>query len=341
MSPTREETLESASPHPDFAKAAAENAQPPPPANITVPMLRTASNAGKAQYRSSHLAPPAGLREWKIEIPTRDGSAIPALVYEPTGEAVSERPILLFFHGGGWCIGNRFDDFQANRVIAVENDIIVVSVDYRLAPEYPFPTAVYDGLDALQWVAANAHKIHKSASPSKGLIVGGTSAGGNIANAVVHLNREQSSISPVTGQFLSVPPLLPAHLVPEKYKDDFISNEQNKDTMFPPPKLLEIFAGAYNPDSNSPLFSPFSPSANYQGLPPTYIQACGVDVIRDDALIYERVLREEHHIATRVNLYSGLPHHFWEFFPQLTEAVEKRTKDTVAGISWLLVKGGM
>ncbi|EMR86014.1 putative lipase 2 protein [Botrytis cinerea BcDW1] len=315
MAPTREETLESASPHPDFAKAAAENAQPPPPANITVPMLRTASNAGKAQYRSSHLAPPAGLREWEIEIPTRDGSAIPALVYEPTGEAVSERPILLFFHGGGWCIGNRFDDFQANRVIAVENDIIVV--------------------------AANAHKIHKSASPSKGLIVGGTSAGGNIANAVVHLNREQSSISPVTGQFLSVPPLLPAHLVPKKYKDDFISNEQNKDTMFPPPKLLEIFAGAYNPDSNSPLFSPFSPSANYQGLPPTYIQACGVDVIRDDALIYERVLREEHHIATRVNLYSGLPHHFWEFFPQLTEAVEKRTKDTVAGISWLLVKGDM
>lgn len=66
-----------------------------------------------------------------------------------------------------------------------------------------------------------------------------------------------------------------------------------------------------------------------------------MDVIRDDALIYERVLREEHHIATRVNLYSGLPHHFWEFFPQLTEAVEKRTKDTVAGIIWLLVKGDM
>lgn len=134
-------------------QAAAENAQPPPPANITVPMLRTASNAGKAQHRSSHLAPPTGLREWDIKIPTRDGSAIPALVYGPTVEAVSERPILLFFHGGGWCIGNRFDDFQANRAIAVENDIIVISVDYRLAPEHPFPTAVYDGLDALQWVS--------------------------------------------------------------------------------------------------------------------------------------------------------------------------------------------
>ncbi|TGO17555.1 hypothetical protein BTUL_0016g00180 [Botrytis tulipae] len=316
MAPTRTEILKSASPHPDFAKAAAENAQPPPPANnITIPTLRTASNAGKAQHRSSHVAPPTGLREWEIEIPTRDGSAIPALVYGPTDEAVGERPILLFFHGGGWGIGNRFDDFQANRSIAVENDIIVVAV--------------------------NAHKIHKSGSPSKGLIVGGISAGGNIANAVVHLNCEQSSTAPVTGQFLSVPPLLPAHLVPEKYKDDFISNEQNKDTMVPPPKLLEMFTGAYNPDSNSALFSPFSPSAGYQGLPPTYIQACGVDVVRDDALIYERVLREEHHIATRVDLCSGLPHHFCEFFPQLTEAVEKRTKDTVAGITWLLVKDDM
>ncbi|KAF7952279.1 uncharacterized protein EAE97_001776 [Botrytis byssoidea] len=111
--------------------------------------------------------------------------------------------------------------------------------------------------------------------------------------------------------------------------------------MVPPPKLLEMFTGAYKPDSNSPLFPPFSPSAGYQGLPPTYIQACGVDFVRDDALIYERVLREEHHIATRVDLYSGLPHHFWKFFSQLTEAVEKWTKDTIAGITWLLVKGDM
>ncbi|KAF7952281.1 uncharacterized protein EAE97_001778 [Botrytis byssoidea] len=126
--------------HVNNYQAAAENAQAPPPANITIPMLRTASNAGKAQHRSSHLAPPAGLREWEIEIHTRDGSAIPALVYGSTDEAVSERPILLFFHGGGW------------PAIAVENDIIVVSVEYRLVPEHPFPTAVYDGLDALQWI---------------------------------------------------------------------------------------------------------------------------------------------------------------------------------------------
>jgi acetyl esterase/lipase len=75
--------------------------------------------------------------------------------------------------------------------------------------------------------------------------------------------------------------------------------------------------------------------SGHSGIPPTYFQVCGLDGLRDESIIYERIL-QEHSISTRLDLYPGLPHHFWEFFPQLNKQVEKRTNDTVEGIKWLL-----
>lgn len=86
----------------------------------------------------------------------------------------------------------------------------------------------------------------------------------------------------------------------------------------------------------SPLALPFLHPSGHAGIPPTYIQVCGLDALRDEGLLYGRFLQEEHGIATRVDLYPGLPHHFWEFFPQLTTHIEKRTEDTVKGVLWLL-----
>lgn len=94
--------------------------------------------------------------------------------------------------------------------------------------------------------------------------------------------------------------------------------------------------GAYKPDITSPLMVPFNHPNGHAGIPPTYIQVCGLDGLRDENLIYERVLREEYSIPTRLDFYPGLPHHFWEFFPQLTKQVEQRTKDTIDGFRWLL-----
>jgi acetyl esterase/lipase len=81
---------------------------------------------------------------------------------------------------------------------------------------------------------------------------------------------------------------------------------------------------------------PFNHPKGHGNIPPTYFQVCGLDALRDDSLIYERLLREESSIATRLDLYPGLPHHFWEFYPQLKQHIQKRTEDTVNEIQWLL-----
>ncbi|VTT75256.1 unnamed protein product, partial [Fusarium fujikuroi] len=243
MAPSSE-ILASAQPDPEFLEACALPHQNPPPlpTNVDIPTLRATSNKHKNEARDALGDPPPSLTERDIEIPVRDGSTILAYVYSPSDVVPGdELPIFLFFHGGGFCLGTRHDDMESNRILALKAGIIIVCLDYRLAPEHPFPQAIHDGVDALQWIAQNATQVHPSASPSVGLIIGGTSAGANIANGVVYLNRDLGSPAKVTGQFLGVGPLLPPPFVPEKYKDDYVSHEQNKDVTIPPEEVARAF----------------------------------------------------------------------------------------------------
>ncbi|EWY81581.1 hypothetical protein FOYG_15809 [Fusarium oxysporum NRRL 32931] len=335
MAPSSE-ILASAQPDPDFLQILKSSSPPPLPTNIDIPTLRATSNKHKNEARDALGGPPPNLTERDIEIPVRDGSSILAYIYSPSDVVPGdELPIFLFFHGGGFCLGTRHDDMESNRVLALKAGIIIVCLDYRLAPEHPFPQAIHDGVDALHWIAHNPTQVHPSASPSAGIIIGGTSAGANIANGVVYLNRDLGSPAKVTGQFLGVGPLLPPPFVPEKYKDDCVSHQQNKDVTIPPEELARAFTAAYKPDPNSPIAVPAVHPSGHSGIPPTYFQVCGLDGLRDESIIYERILQQDN-ISTRLDLYPGLPHHFWEFFPQLTKQVEKRTNDTVEGIKWLL-----
>ncbi|KAF5243295.1 hypothetical protein FANTH_8244 [Fusarium anthophilum] len=231
-------------PEPDaaFAKMLEDSPKPPPlSANVDISALRQHTNAEKAKFREGLGDAGPGLTERDIKIPL-DRRELDAYVYAPLGKfPAGSLPVYLFFHGGGFCIGSRFDDMEANRRLALEANIVVVSLEYSLAPEHPFPQAVYDGLDTLKWITRNTNAVHPSASVSRGLIIGGTSAGGNIANAVVYLNRDQDDSVQVTGQFLSVPPLLPLPVVPEKYREYYLSFEQNHSITVLPPDLVGKF----------------------------------------------------------------------------------------------------
>ena len=122
----------------------------------------------------------------------------------------------------------------------------------------------------------------------------------------------------------------------ETYKHLWFSHEQvvsspviNNDTAR---KLFQY----YNPELKSPLWSPFNASSPSEGLPPTFIQVCGKDVVRDDGLIYDRML-SDNGTKTRLNVYPGLPHCFWAFLPQHRVSKESMV-DVALGFAWLLGK---
>src|SRR5438128_7647000 len=146
--------------------------------------------------------PPELASVQEIAIPG-PGGAIPARVYTPKMLRRTDgmAPCLVFFHGGGWVIGNLDSHDVVCRMLAHEGELIVISVDYRLAPEHKFPAAADDAVTATKWVAANAAQLGIDAGH---LLVGGDSAGGNLA-AVVALAARDGDGPKLAGQLLIYP----------------------------------------------------------------------------------------------------------------------------------------
>ncbi|KAJ7803887.1 alpha/beta hydrolase fold-domain-containing protein [Mycena olivaceomarginata] len=241
----------------------------------------------------------------------------------------------IYIHGGAFVTGDLdIDDFFL-RTISVDFRISIVNVDYRLAPEHPFPTGVNDCYAALKWAASNTSEI--SGALAKGFLVGGLSAGGSYVAAVTHRARFDPFFTDrkITGHILQVPTLLhPLAAIPEKFKADLLSMEQNKDAPMLSKVNHEFFYHCLKADPSNLEVSPLLLS--HGNLPPAYIQICGLDPLRDEALLYERLLREDG-IKTKLDIYPGLPHGFHAFFPQLA-ASRKWDVDFRAGLGWLLAE---
>ncbi|KAH6691825.1 prolyl oligopeptidase-like protein [Leptodontidium sp. MPI-SDFR-AT-0119] len=323
---TPEEQLLLATPDPDFSKFLQNLGPPPsaPPADINV--LRAVGQAKPAQH------PAAGVKLQERKIPTRDGSTIDALIVSTIQAPSSGSPVIVWFHGGGFCLGDGRMELEAVQDYVLHAGAVAVSVSYRLAPEHKFPTAIFDGQDALKWVVENAASLNINLS--SGFVVGGVSSGANIAAVLAHLTRDEGLQPPLTGQFLAVPPLLPSTETDEKYKNRLLSSTQKMEVGFLNPEMIKLFNDAYLPDVKSPLYNVFNHPAGHANLPPAYIQVCGSDPLRDEALLYEEILSTQSKVKTRLDIYPGLPHHFWEFFPGFPGNV-KHTQDTIAGLKWL------
>jgi acetyl esterase/lipase len=129
-------------------------------------------------------------------------------------------------HGGGWVLGGLDSSELLCRVWAEDFHGVAVNVDYRLAPEFKFPLPVFDCYDAVRWTASHS-EVH-GGDLSKGFIVAGVSAGANMAVTVAHLARDEKMSPALTGCWLSIPSLLAPMVVPDRYKKDYLSREQNK-----------------------------------------------------------------------------------------------------------------
>ncbi|KAK7407883.1 hypothetical protein QQX98_009942 [Neonectria punicea] len=267
-----------------------------------------------------------------FKIPMREGFQVDARSYTPKGDVPSSgRPGLIVFHGGGFLMG----DLETEAGLCVEFTKlggVAVNVDFRHAPEHVFPQAINDAFDATVWTSQNVDKL--GINPAKGFIIGGSSSGADMSLVVSHLCRDANMTPPLTGVFAPLTSGVNEETVPEKYKNYFISKEQNATVPVFSTESMKFIHSKYKPDRNSPLAFPVA-FPSHAGLPKTYFQACGMDPVRDCSIILEQVYRDDE-VPTKIDIYPGLPHAFWALFPEL-EISQKRERDAVEGLKWLLL----
>lgn len=248
----------------------------------------------------SNPEPPELKSAEPLSIPAPHGT-IPARVYTPKTLRTKEglAPCLVFFHGGGWVIGNLETHDVVCRKLAHEGELIVISVDYRLAPEHKFPAAVDDAVTATNWIAAHASKLGIDAAR---LMVGGDSAGGNLA-AVVSLHARDHGGAKIAGQVLVYPAT--------EFARTHASHREPETSILLTHSVIGWFANHYMGDADrSDWRASPARAKTLAGLPPAYVLTAGADPLRDEGDEYAARLKEAGvHVA-----YKHFPGQFHGFF---------------------------
>ncbi len=261
----------------DIAKVLKKIAKfnPPPMAEVPVDQLRQGIRTVSDRIRPSDIHAVVD-----IKIPSNEsGRHIPARVYRPSDQ--SNLPALVFYHGGGWVLCDVETHDEVVRRIALSANCVVISVDYRLAPEHKYPAGADDAYQALCWVADNASALNIDADK---IGIAGDSAGGNLA-AVTCLRARDEGGPKIFLQSLWYPVTNIHTLATESYKvmsEGY--NLKREDMAWLKSQYLESTELAELP-SVSPLLS-----NDLSGLPPTYIMTANFDVLRDDGLLYAEAL---------------------------------------------------
>jgi acetyl esterase len=254
------------------------------------PMTFTAADGVEvARERLRQLkAPPEMLPNLRIEERTvgyDDLTDIPVRIYWPPIAKHDNLPVVVFYHGGGWCLGDLETHDPVARAHAVGAEAIVVSVDYRLAPEHPFPAGINDSWAALRWVGEHAAEL--GGDPNR-IAVAGDSAGGNIAAVMTQLARDDGGPSLVF-QLLWYPSLTADLSLP--------SHTQNANAPLLDRDVIEAFVSWYVPTMDTSdakaLPTTLAPAnaTDLSGLPPAYIGTAEHDPVRDDGAGYAQQLR--------------------------------------------------
>lgn len=226
------------------------------------------------------------------------GGEIPVRIYTPEGEGPF--PALVYYHGGGWVIGNLDTVEVPCRLLTNRANCVVISVDYRLAPEHKFPAAAEDAYAAVQWVVDNASSIGVD---SARVAVGGDSAGGNLAAVVALMAKDKGGPS-ISYQML-IYPVTNHNYDTQSYKD-------NAEGYFLTKSTMEWFWNHYlriEEDGKNPYASPLL-AEDVSGLPPALVITGGFDPLRDEGEAYAEKLKAAG-VAVEATRYEGMIHGFF------------------------------
>jgi acetyl esterase len=254
--------------------------------------------------------PPALKSVEPLAIPSPAGP-IPARIYTPLNLRTANdlAPCLVFFHGGGWVIGDLDTHDVVCRKLADEGQLIVISVDYRLAPEHKFPAAVDDAIAATKWIAGHASDLGIDATR---LLVGGDSAGGNLA-AVVALSARDGDGPAISGQVLIYPATDFAMTQP--------SHREPETSILLTHSVIKWFRDHYLngiSDISDWRASP-ARARSFAGLPPAYVLTAGADPLRDEGDEYAQRLKDAG-VAVTWRTFPGQFHGFFTMGKLLQQA---------------------
>ncbi|QNS07724.1 alpha/beta hydrolase [Streptomyces xanthii] len=242
------------------------------------------------------------------EIPGPPGAPpIPVRIYAPQGGGAQARPLVVFFHGGGWVLCGLDSHDGTARALCADAGAVVVSVDYRLAPESPFPAAVHDAYAAVRWAADHAAEL--GADPDT-LTVAGDSAGGNLAAVVSQIARDEGG--PHIARQILVYPATDARGRSGSYAD-------NASGYFLTTAACAWFREQYLGPDGDPAHPRVSPllAEDLSGLPPAHVVTAGCDPLCDEGRAYATALREAG-VQVGESYFPAMFHGFFGF-PQLLE----------------------
>jgi len=238
------------------------------------------SEVEPAMAREMYNVMAAMLEADAVEIPRIEDISCPGpagdialRLYDSQAERNTETPVIIFYHGGGFVIGDLESHHSFCTYIAREMDIPVIAVDYRLAPEAPFPAAPEDSLAATRWVADNQEELKLKIS---GMIPCGDSAGGNLALVVGQVLATEPASVPIVAQF----PIYPATRMDaeggsmDEFAEGFLLTKES----------MEYFDQQYAPKDDDIHVSPYL--GDLAASPPTVLVTAGLDPLRDQGRDY-------------------------------------------------------
>jgi acetyl esterase len=278
------------------------------------------AQAARASYeKSAPILEIAGAPMFAVEdlrIPTRDGATIRARLYQAVEPSWAEpAPALIYYHGGGFTVGSVDTHDALCRMFARDGKCTVLSVDYRLAPEHKFPTAVDDAFDALVWLHAHAAQFGIDTGR---LAVGGDSAGGTLATVCAVLARD-------AGIALSVQLLIYPGTTGYQETD---SHSRLADGFLLSGETIQWFFDQYVRDASDRDDWRFAPldgkrgAPDFGGLAPAWIATAEYDPLSDEGDAYAQKLRDHGNEVT-LRRYPGMIHEFFKmggFVPDVAHA---------------------
>jgi len=268
------------------------SAAAPPP----VEALSPAEARRQMEESIAALGEPQPIHAIERRVAAGRGGEIPVRVYRPSAEPL---PVIVYFHGGGWVVGNLDTHDGFCRALAHAATAMVISVQYRLAPEHRFPAAAEDAYDATVWARDNLSSLGAHCG---GVIVAGDSAGGNLAAAATLMARDRGG-PPLAGQVLIYP------ITDHDFETP--SYREFADDHFLTRGAMRWFWDQYCPDQaqrDDPYISPLR-ADELRGLPPALVITAQFDPLRDEGEAYAARLREAH-VGVSLTRYDGMLHGF-------------------------------